>query len=150
MTNSKLSVKLKNVPTDASLVCSSTNGGLTRVERLSDRRIVLADNHGEENQLPLKQERHLARLDVKVFVVNIRGLPLMPTTPRKARILLKMGKAKVIRRIPFIIQLNYPTAEFKQPIILGIDAGYSKIGFFAITEKKELIAGGSLLKNEYF
>ncbi len=51
LTESKLSVKLKNVPTDASLVCSSTNDGLNRVERLSDRRIVLTDNLGEENSL---------------------------------------------------------------------------------------------------
>ena len=146
MTLSKLSEKLKNVPTDTSLVCSATNDGLNRVERLSDRRKVLADNLGEETQLPVKRERHLSRLDVKVFVVNLRGQPLMPTTPRKARILLKMGKGRVVRRTPFTIQLNYPTAEFKQPIALGIDAGYSKIGFSAITEKKELIAGEVALR----
>jgi hypothetical protein len=141
MTESKLSAKLKNVPTDTSLVCSSTNDGLNRVERLGDRRMVLVDNLGEENQLPVKRERYLSRLDVKVFVVNMRRQPLMPTTPRKARILLKNGRAKVIQRTPFVIQLNYPTSEFKQLITLGIDAGYSKIGFSAITEKKELIAG---------
>ena len=54
---------------------------------------------------------------------------------------MKKRKASVIRRIPFTIQLNYPTAEFKQKITLGIDAGYSKIGFSAITKKIELISG---------
>lgn len=46
-----LSVKLKNVPMDTSLVHSSTNDILNRVERLSECHIVLADNLGEENQL---------------------------------------------------------------------------------------------------
>ncbi len=138
---SKLSVKLKNAPRDTSLVLGSVNDGLNKDQSLSDRRIVRADNLGEENPLPVKKERYLSRLDVEVFVLNIRRQPLMPTTPRKARILLKNGKAKVIRRTPFTIQLNYPTAEFKQPITLGIDAGYSKIGFSAITDKREIIAG---------
>jgi len=33
---------------------------------------------------------------MKVYVVNKDGRPLMPTTPRKARLLLKEGKAKII------------------------------------------------------
>jgi hypothetical protein len=47
----------------------------------------------------------------------------MPTTPRKARILLKLGKAKVANRTPFTIQLTIATGETKQPISLGVDAG---------------------------
>ncbi|MHA1967369.1 MAG: RNA-guided endonuclease IscB [Candidatus Hodarchaeales archaeon] len=145
---SKLSVKLKNVPMDTSLVCSSTNDGLNREKTLSDHRIVLADNSGEENLLHSNMERHLSRLDVKIFVLNMRGQPLMPTTPRKARILLKEKKAKVIRRTPFTIQLNYPTAEFKQRIALGVDAGYSKVGFSAITNLQELLAGELTLRKD--
>jgi len=145
---SKLPVKLKNAPRDTSLVSSSVNDGLNKDQSLSDHHRVLADNLGEENRLSVKRERHFSRLDVKVFVFNMRGNPLMPTTPRKARILLKNGKAKVIKRIPFIIQLNYPTAEFKQQIILGIDAGYSKIGFSALTEKSELIVGEVWLRTD--
>jgi len=49
MTISKLSAELKNTPRDASLVPCSVNGGLNREETLSDHRIVLADNLGEEN-----------------------------------------------------------------------------------------------------
>ncbi|MFQ5980160.1 MAG: RNA-guided endonuclease IscB, partial [Candidatus Heimdallarchaeota archaeon] len=98
---------------------------------------VLADNIGEENQLWFGGQT----MSVSVMVVNMRGQPLMPTTPRKARRLLKAGKAKVIQRNPFTIQLQYPTGEALQPITLGIDAGYSKIGFSALTEKQELIAG---------
>jgi len=50
MTVSKLSGEFKNTPRDASLVLCSVNGGLNREETLSDHRIVLTDNLGEENQ----------------------------------------------------------------------------------------------------
>ena len=60
---------------------------------------------------------------MRVYVLNMRGEPLMPTTPRKARILLRDGKAKVARRTPFTIQLTIATGENKQPIALGVDAG---------------------------
>ncbi|HII02581.1 TPA: paclitaxel/taxanoid biosynthesis susceptibility protein TS1 [Methanosarcinaceae archaeon] len=78
---------------------------------------------------------------MKVFVINNNGNPLMPTTPRKARILLKSGKAEVVQRIPFSIRLLYPTGNATQPITLGMDTGYSNVGFSAVTEKEELIAG---------
>jgi hypothetical protein len=65
----------------------------------------------------------------------------MPTTPQKARRLLKEGKARVVTTKPFVIQLTYATGENKQPITLGIDTGYQTIGFSAITEKAELLAG---------
>lgn len=77
-----------------------------------------------------------------VFVISKEGKPLMPTKNHaKVRILLKHKKAKVIRRKPFTIQLLYETTTYTQPITLGIDSGYSYIGFSAITEKEELICG---------
>ncbi|MFQ5976980.1 MAG: RNA-guided endonuclease IscB, partial [Candidatus Heimdallarchaeota archaeon] len=80
-------------------------------------------------------------MSVSVMVWNMRGQPLMPTTPQKARKILKQCRAKVIQRTPFTIQLQYTTGETTQPITLGIDAGYGKIGFSAVTAKQELIAG---------
>jgi hypothetical protein len=65
----------------------------------------------------------------------------MPTTPCKARKLLKKGKAKVLTVKPFTIQLLTATGETKQEVILGIDSGYLNIGFSAITDKGELISG---------
>ncbi len=76
-----------------------------------------------------------------VLVINKHGQPLMPTTPRKARILLQSGKAKIVGRDPFTIQLIYGSAGYKQPISLGIDAGYKHIGFSACTGRVELIGG---------
>jgi hypothetical protein len=42
---------------------------------------------------------------MKVFVINKHGEVLMPCKPRKAKILLREGKAKVVKRNPFTIQL---------------------------------------------
>ena len=64
----------------------------------------------------------------------------MPCSPAKARLLLKEKKAIVKRRSPFTIQLTITTGETKQPVTLGVDAGYKHIGLSATTEKAELIA----------
>lgn len=79
--------------------------------------------------------------NMKVLVINRHGRPLMPTTPRKARILLKEGRAKIVGRDPFTIVLLYGTRGYTQPITLGIDAGYETIGYSAVTEKEELMGG---------
>ena len=73
-----------------------------------------------------------------VYVVNRQGKPLMPCHPAKARILLKKGKAKVVQRTPFTIQLLYGSSGYRQPITLGVDSGYFHIGLSAITKKKEV------------
>jgi 5-methylcytosine-specific restriction endonuclease McrA len=65
----------------------------------------------------------------------------MPTTPRKARRLLQDKKAKVVQRLPLVLQLLYATGENTQAVVLGLDPGYNQSGFSAITAKKELIAG---------
>jgi RRXRR protein/HNH endonuclease len=78
---------------------------------------------------------------MKVLVINSHGQPLMPTSCRKARLLLESGKAKIVGRDPFTIQLIYGSSGYKQPVILGIDVGYQNVGFSAITESDELIGG---------
>jgi 5-methylcytosine-specific restriction endonuclease McrA len=78
----------------------------------------------------------------------MRGKPLMPTTPRKAKVLLKEGKATVKERCPFIIQLKYATGETTQPIRLGLDIGYQQIGFSAMTDTLGLICGTLILRKD--
>lgn len=73
-----------------------------------------------------------------VYVLNKHGKPLMPCKPRKARILLKKKKAKVVNRTPFTIQLLYGSSGYRQPINLGVDAGSKYIGLSATTMDKEL------------
>jgi len=60
----------------------------------------------------------------------------MPTTPQKARRLLKDGKAKVARCKPFTIQLLIATGENKQEVVAGMDTGSKKIGCAAIANGK--------------
>jgi N6-L-threonylcarbamoyladenine synthase len=72
----------------------------------------------------------------------------MPTTPCKARKLLKQGKAKVVKREPFTIQLLYATGETKQDITLGVDAGSKIIGLSATTGKQELFSAEVELRND--
>lgn len=83
-----------------------------------------------------------------VYVINKNGNPLMPCSPRKARILLKESKAKVIKKEPFTIQLLYGSSGYRQPVSLGVDAGSKHIGFSATTKKQELIAGEVELRND--
>ena len=83
-----------------------------------------------------------------VYVINRDGKPLMPCSPRKARILLKENKAKVIKKEPFTIQLLYGSSGYRQPVSLGVDAGSRHIGFSATTKKQELIAGEVELRND--
>lgn len=70
-----------------------------------------------------------------VYVLNQDGQPIMPTVNHaKVRVLLKNGKAKVIRRCPFTIQLLYPCENGTQPISLGVDAGSKHIGLSATSK----------------
>lgn len=74
-----------------------------------------------------------------VYVLNINGEPLMPTERYgKVRRILKSGRAKVVKRTPFTIQLLYETTNCTQPVTLGVDAGYKHIGLSATTESKEI------------
>ena len=83
-----------------------------------------------------------------VYVINMHGEPLMPCSNRKARLLLKNNKAKVKTRTPFTIQLLYGSYGYKQPIVLGVDAGSRTIGLSAATENKELFAAEVKPRND--
>lgn len=85
-----------------------------------------------------------------VYVLNVNGQPLMPTERcGKVRRLLKTGKAKVIKRCPFTIQLLYKTeTEAVQLINLGVDAGSKTIGLSATTESKVLYEAEVTLRND--
>ena len=84
-----------------------------------------------------------------VYVLSQHGQPLMPTENHaKVRALLKHGKAKVIQRCPFTIQLLYESTTHTQKINLGIDAGSKTIGVSATTEKKVLYESEVILRND--
>ena len=83
-----------------------------------------------------------------VYVLSKDGKPLMPCKAVKARILLKQGKAKVVRREPFTIQLLYGSSGYKQPVTLGVDAGSKHIGLSATTKSKELYSADVELRTD--
>ena len=73
-----------------------------------------------------------------VYILNGHGQPLMPCQPRKARLLLKEGKARVVKMVPFTLQLLYGSSGYKQEVSLGVDAGTQHIGISATLSKKVL------------
>lgn len=78
-----------------------------------------------------------------VFVINNHGEPLMPCKPRKARLLLKDKKAKVVSRAPFQIQLLYETNSYTQEVKIGVDLGAKHVGI-AITSEAKVLAKGEI------
>ena len=123
-------------PIDAPQVCGNCDSPLNREKTLSVPDLKTLSNNPDVDIQP-----GMAGQDLRVPVLNMRGEPLMPTTPRKARKLLNEGRAEVVSSNPFAIQLKYATGEAKESVTLGIDSGYKHIGFSAITDKRELISG---------
>lgn len=80
--------------------------------------------------------------------MNMRGDPLMPCTQKKARILLKEGKAVIYKYDPFTIQLTYVTGETKQDCHIGIDTGSKHIGMAITSENKVLFKGEIELRQD--
>ena len=84
-----------------------------------------------------------------VYVLSKTGQPLMPTENHaKVRILLKQGKAKVVHRCPFTIQLLYSSTNYTQKVTLGIDSGSKHIGLSATTKDKVLFESDVELRND--
>ena len=52
--------------------------------------------------------------------------------------LLRHGKAHVVSRVPFVVQLDYDSTTYTQDVSLGIDAGSNHIGVSASSEKNEM------------
>jgi len=72
-----------------------------------------------------------------VYVLNKHGKPLMPCSPKKARILLEEGKAKPVKGKTghFTIQLLYGSSGYKQDIVVGIDTGAKRVPMAAVGKK---------------
>jgi len=73
------------------------------------------------------------RICSMVFVLDTHKKPLMPCTPRRARLLLKQKRAVVHRLSPFTIRLKdreVATCTL-QPVVLKIDPG-SRISGMAL------------------
>ena len=65
----------------------------------------------------------------------------MPCKPAKARKLLRDGKAKVVNRCPFTIQLQWDCEENVQEVRCGIDKGSHVTGFSCVGNGEILMSG---------
>ncbi|MFD9337554.1 RNA-guided endonuclease IscB [Streptomyces sp. NPDC060028] len=72
-----------------------------------------------------------------VFVLDKSGCPLQPTSPAKARRLLRKGRAAVVRHTPFVIRLKDRTlcASQVDGVELGIDPGSRHTGIALFTAR---------------
>lgn len=84
-----------------------------------------------------------------IYVRSKEGKALMPSE-RGGRIgyLLRHGKAHVVSRVPFIVQLDYESTTYTQEVSLGIDAGSKHIGVSESSEKRELLAAQVELRSD--
>jgi hypothetical protein len=85
---------------------------------------------------------------MRVFVTNMHGEALMPCKPRKAKVLLREGKAKVVKRMPFTIQLKHGSAGYKQDLTLGVDTGHSEVGISVVSATKEVFSAVAKMRND--
>ena len=87
---------------------------------------------------------------MKVYVLDKDMKPLMPTSRGgRVRWLLKNGRARVVRRIPFTIQLLEENRKYyTQEINLGIKPGSKELGLSATSEKEELFCASVKLRTD--
>ncbi|MGM0412514.1 MAG: RNA-guided endonuclease IscB [Pseudomonadota bacterium] len=72
----------------------------------------------------------------RVFVQDPEGNPLMPCHPARARWLLRAGRARVVRRVPFTVQVldRDPKDSAVQPVSLRLDPGAKTTGVALVAE----------------
>jgi len=71
----------------------------------------------------------------RVFVLRRTGSPLMPCHPARARKLLKAGRARVVRVIPFTIRLTDMSQGAMQPVRIKISPGAKTTGLALVREE---------------
>ena len=85
-----------------------------------------------------------------VYVLKQNGQPFMPTSRfGKVRRLLKVKKAKVVRREPFTIKLLYePETDVVQECYCGVDTGSQHIGVAVVGNDKVLYQSQTELRSD--
>ena len=91
----------------------------------------------------------------KVFVLDTNKTPLTPCRPKRARVLLKQGKAAVFRMFPFTIILKYEICDASpRPLRIKIDPGSKKTGIAIVSDSTgevvfaaEIEHRGQVIKN---
>lgn len=83
-----------------------------------------------------------------VYVLSKESKPLMPCENVVARLLLKEKKAKVKRKVPFTIQLQYDSTEYTQKCVHGVDTGSGTVGSAVVSEGKVIYVSEIEIRND--
>ena len=83
-----------------------------------------------------------------IFVQDFEGNPLMPTSPARARQLLRSGDAVLVDRAMFLIRLTRPSASCRQETTMGVDLGSHHVGVSVTTDRRELLSSEVLLRDD--
>ena len=84
-----------------------------------------------------------------VYILDKNNKPLMPTHRHgKVRRLLESGKARIIKREPFTIQLLYDTTSHVQELTLGVDSGSKTIVLSVSSENEEVYTSEVALRTD--
>ena len=83
-----------------------------------------------------------------IFVQDFEGNPLMPTSPARARQLLRSGDAVLVDSAMFLIRLTRPSASCLQETTMGVDIGSRHVGVSVTTDRRELLSSEVLLRDD--
>lgn len=84
-------------------------------------------------------------MQIKVFVIDAERKTCLPTRAARARRLLRDGKAKVIRVMPFTIQLNRAISNPVGRFNVGVDDGAKHVGVAIVNDyTKEVVFQGQI------
>lgn len=83
-----------------------------------------------------------------VFVLDKTGKPLMPCSEKRARLILSRGRARIHRRMPFVIRLvdRCQSECDLQPVAIKIDPGSKFTGMALVRQDDNHIAVLSLIE----
>lgn len=78
-------------------------------------------------------------MSTTVFVLDKKHRPLMPCRPARARRLLRAGRARVVKRFPFVIRLVDRTVEQSevQPVLIKLDPGSRETGAAVVRDDEK-------------
>jgi hypothetical protein len=72
----------------------------------------------------------------RILIVDQQRIPLMPTTPARARLLLKSRKAAILRRFPLVLSLKEERPEaVVEPLRVKLDPGSKTSGMAIVNDR---------------
>ena len=127
--------------------CGEQKGTKREPKRLNDAARNLDVAHqGAEGHRPIHKNN---KLTAYACVLHRDGAPLTPTKIGKAKALVRGGRATVVRHNPFTVRLTKETTKHVPEMMLGIDAGYSHVGYSIVSEETRREYFRGTLEQEY-